>query len=58
MTDDEVATAVDPVCGMTVQKATAAATREHQGRTYYFCMEGCAVSFAADPDRYLPGVTS
>ena len=46
-------TAVDPVCGMTVDRAGAAATREHDGSTYYFCMEGCAIEFEADPERYL-----
>ncbi len=49
----EAATALDPVCGMTVDKAGAAATREHGGQTYYFCMDGCAEAFAADPQKYL-----
>ena len=51
--DHSVDTAVDPVCGMTIQKATAAATRDFEGQTFYFCMEGCAQSFAADPKKYL-----
>ena len=50
---DAHSTALDPVCGMTIEKATAAATREHSGETYYFCMEGCAESFSADPSRYV-----
>ena len=45
-------TAVDPVCGMTFEKSDAAATREFEGRTYYFCMEGCAEAFAAEPAKY------
>ena len=45
--------ALDPVCGMTIPKATAAATREFDGKTYYFCMEGCALAFAAEPTKYL-----
>jgi YHS domain-containing protein len=43
---------IDPVCGMTVEPATAP-SHEHRGQTYYFCCEGCRSSFAADPDRYL-----
>lgn len=45
---------VDPVCGMTVHPSTAAATVEHQGRTYYFCCQHCATRFRAEPERYLP----
>jgi len=46
-------TAVDPVCGMTVDPATADASAEHDGRTYHFCCHGCADSFANDPASYL-----
>ncbi len=45
--------AVDPVCGMTVEIATATRTLEHEGRTYYFCCAGCATSFAADPASFV-----
>lgn len=44
---------VDPVCGMTVDPSTAAATVEHEGRTFYFCARGCARAFEADPAQYL-----
>ena len=44
--------AVDPVCGMTISRATAAASREIGGTTYYFCSAQCANTFDADPDRY------
>jgi len=44
----------DPVCGMSVDpSASAAASREHGGKTYYFCCTGCAEKFAADPEKYL-----
>ena len=43
---------IDPVCGMTVDPATAAASREHDGVTFYFCSPGCAEAFDADPHRY------
>jgi Cu+-exporting ATPase len=43
----------DPVCGMNVDSANAAATVEHDGSTYYFCCRGCAGKFKADPQKYL-----
>jgi YHS domain-containing protein/uncharacterized membrane protein YraQ (UPF0718 family) len=54
--DDGVASAdgaVDPVCGMTVDPATAAARAEHEGRDYYFCNPGCRDRFVADPAAVL-----
>lgn len=48
-------TAIDPVCGMTVDPATADASVEHDGETYHFCCHGCADSFANDPASYLEG---
>lgn len=42
----------DPVCGMEVDVAGAAASRELKGRTFYFCGAGCATKFEADPERY------
>jgi Cu+-exporting ATPase len=45
--------AIDPVCGMTVNPATAAASVSHDGQTYYFCNPSCAQRFQADPNRYL-----
>src|SRR6185312_9382858 len=31
----------DPVCGMTVQPATAAGSYEYRGKKYYFCVARC-----------------
>jgi Cu+-exporting ATPase len=45
-------TTVDPVCGMTVNPETAAASREVDGVTYYFCSTHCTATFDADPARY------
>jgi xanthine dehydrogenase accessory factor len=42
-----IATAVDPVCGMTVAIADAAHVLDHQGTTYYFCGAGCLRKFEA-----------
>jgi P-type Cu+ transporter len=46
-------TAIDPVCGMKVDPAKAAATVEHEGVNYYFCSQGCAAKFRAAPEKYL-----
>jgi len=43
----------DPVCGMTVDPATARHRHKHAGKTYYFCCGGCAQKFAASPEKYL-----
>lgn len=48
------ATSLDPVCGMTVDHDSAAATAEHAGQTYYFCSRHCQKAFVAEPARYVP----
>ena len=45
--------AIDPVCKMSVEETTAAATSEYKGQTYYFCAVGCKVAFDKDPEKYL-----
>src|SRR5450432_2418849 len=45
--------AIDPVCGMSVNPSKAAANYEYRGETYYFCGLGCAEKFRAQPDSYL-----
>jgi Cu+-exporting ATPase len=47
--------AIDPVCGMTVDPAMAAGSWEYQGQTYYFCSKHCLHKFQADPHAYLTG---
>ncbi len=42
----------DPVCGMTVEPATAEHRATHEGRTYHFCSGRCRDRFTADPARY------
>jgi xanthine dehydrogenase accessory factor len=39
------AEAIDPICGMTVDVATARYTSVRDGETYYFCCAGCKVTF-------------
>jgi Cu+-exporting ATPase len=43
----------DPVCGMTVDPATAKHHAVHDAHDYWFCSAGCQAKFVADPDRYL-----
>lgn len=38
--------AIDPICGMTVDKATAKHTLEIDGETFYFCCPHCKARFA------------
>ena len=43
----------DPVCGMSVNPATAKAKWDYLGQTYYFCCPRCAEKFQADPEKCL-----
>jgi len=52
-TDANAIAAKDPVCGMTVNPASAKASVEHEGVAYYFCCTGCAQKFKAAPEKYL-----
>jgi len=45
--------ATDPVCGMRIPKATAAATSTYKGETYYFCSALCKQLFDREPEKYL-----
>src|SRR5262249_25744537 len=46
-------TRIDPVCGMTVDPATAAGKFNYEGETYYFCNPNCLRKFSAAPQGYL-----
>jgi xanthine dehydrogenase accessory factor len=46
------AEAIDPVCGMTVEIATARYVAAYAGETYYFCSAGCKRSFEKEPEKY------
>lgn len=48
MTSTHSENVTDPICGMTVDPATAAAKVERDGTTYYFCGQGYADAFIAD----------
>jgi Cu+-exporting ATPase len=45
----------DPVCGMNIEEAAAAATSRHEGRTIYFCAVRCKEKFDANPEKYSNG---
>ena len=47
-----VTTVADPVCGMSIDPATAPGHRGTPAGTEYFCSAGCAAAFDADPGRY------
>ena len=50
--EEPMATVKDLVCGMEIDPATAAATEEYEGQTYYFCSQSCHDSFMAEPQKY------
>ena len=45
----------DPVCGMMIEEAAAAATSRHNGRTIYFCAVSCKEKFDVNPEKYSNG---
>ncbi|MEE8374689.1 MAG: XdhC family protein [Acidimicrobiia bacterium] len=45
--------AVDPVCHMEVEVATARWIAEHDGETYYFCAPGCKAAFEKTPVDFV-----
>jgi xanthine dehydrogenase accessory factor len=49
----ETGMAIDPVCGMSVERAHAEYRSEYQGQRYYFCCAGCQHSFEKSPERYV-----
>ncbi len=46
---------IDPVCGMTVDPASAAGHVDYRGKTYHFCSQHCVHAFKADPEKFLAG---
>ncbi len=45
---------IDPVCGMSVNRADAPASAEYGGKSYYFCTAECRDRFGANSERYVP----
>jgi xanthine dehydrogenase accessory factor len=48
--------AIDPVCGMTVDVASAVYRSTFEDTTYYFCSAGCLSRFEQDPARFVAAV--
>jgi YHS domain-containing protein len=42
---------VDPVCGIEMDQELAV-PHEHNGKTYFFCCEGCKRIFVKKPNKY------
>ena len=51
--EEPMATVTDPVCGMEIDPATAVASEDYQGKTYYFCSPACHQRFKAAPKQYV-----
>jgi len=45
--------AKDPVCGMTINMQSAAASIRYKGQTYYFCSQMCKMMFEREPEKYV-----
>ncbi|MHC2465319.1 heavy metal translocating P-type ATPase [Bradyrhizobium embrapense] len=52
-TPAEAAFAIDPVCGMKVNPATAKHRFSYNGEEYLFCSGRCRERFEAEPEKYL-----
>ena len=45
----------DPVCGMTIDRVTAAGGHVvYESEEVYFCSADCRQRFEAEPDRFVP----
>lgn len=52
-TREQASEAIDPVCGMAVEVASARHTSTHAGHTFYFCCPACKREFEREPERFL-----
>ncbi len=50
---DATVTAIDPVCGMTVNPATTPHHADYKGTAYHFCGASCRTKFVGNPLKYL-----
>ena len=51
---DTIELALDPVCGLSVDRETAPAHAEYKGRVFHFCAQGCKNDFLENPKKFLP----
>jgi putative ABC transport system ATP-binding protein len=54
---ETVTMAIDPVCGMTVEREKGIST-EWKGQMYYFCAKGCRDEFVSDPKKFMVPIPS
>lgn len=52
-TVNQETSAIDPVCGMTVDPQNAKGKSEHKGTFYFFCNSKCKIKFDENPEKYL-----
>ncbi len=50
--------AIDPVCGMTVDLSAGKPHLDHDGVTWHFCNPRCLDKFEAEPQKYIDAVES
>lgn len=55
--DNVPQTAIDPVCGMSVDPITTEYHSEFSGNTFYFCCAHCQHSFEKEPEKFLTSIT-
>ncbi len=55
ISQEEVASgiAIDPVCGMEVEIEKAKAYYAYEDTTYYFCCNGCKLTFSKNPEQFI-----
>ena len=51
--DEPVATAIDPICKMTVAAVESSIHADLDGTRYFFCCPGCKDTFLADPSAHV-----
>jgi Cu+-exporting ATPase len=56
--EESLVMALDPVCGMRLERALAPSSTVYGGRKYAFCSDSCRATFLRDPDHYLGGADS
>jgi YHS domain-containing protein len=45
--------AIDPICRMTVDEASAKWISEYKDKKYYFCAPGCKAMFDKKPEKWI-----
>lgn len=50
-----MAMVTDVVCGMEIERSSAAQSSQHDGTTYYFCSAACKKAFDKEPAKYASG---